>query len=122
MELTNAIYQSGADKEVFSKLVVMLSPIVPHFAEELWQQLGNKESIFKAEWPIHDPNLLVEGNVTLVIQVNGKVRSKIELPSGIDESKLKALVLADEKLKPWLQDKTPKKVIIVPDKLVNIVL
>jgi len=122
MELTNAIYQSGADKEVFSKLVVMLSPIVPHFAEELWQELGNKESIFKAEWPIYDPNLLVEGNVTVVIQVNGKVRSKIELPSGIDESKLKALVLADEKLKPWLQDKTPKKIIIVPDKLVNIVL
>jgi leucyl-tRNA synthetase len=122
MELTNAIYQSGADKEVFSKLVVMLSPIAPHFAEELWQGLGNKESIFKAEWPIYDPNLLVEGNVTVVIQVNGKVRSKIELPSGIDESKLKTLVLADEKLKPWLQDKTPKKIIIVPDKLVNIVL
>ena len=122
MELTNAIYQLGADKEVFSKLVIMLSPIAPHFAEELWQSLGNKESIFKAEWPAHDPNLLVEENVTIVIQINGKVRSKLDVPVGITEDKLKELVLADEKLKPWLKDKPAKKIIIVPDKLVNIVV
>ncbi|MDD5505456.1 MAG: leucine--tRNA ligase, partial [Candidatus Omnitrophica bacterium] len=76
MELTNAIYQAGADKEVFSRLVIMLSPIAPHFCEELWQVLGNKESIFKASWPEYDPKLLIEENVELVIQVNGKVRSK----------------------------------------------
>ncbi|MDD5477401.1 MAG: leucine--tRNA ligase [Candidatus Omnitrophica bacterium] len=122
MELTNIIYQLGADKQVFSSLVIMLSPIVPHFSEELWQILGNKESIFKTSWPKYDPQLLVEENVELVIQVNGKVRSKIEVARGMSEDKLKELVLKDEKLIPWLEGKTPKKFIIVPQKLVNIVI
>jgi len=122
MELTNAIYQTGADKEVFSKLVIMLSPIIPHFAEELWQILGNKQSIFKASWPKYDPELLVEENVELVIQVNGKVRLKIEVMRAITEDKLKELLLADEKLACWLEGKSPKKFIVVPQKLVNIVV
>ena len=122
MELTNDIYQLGADKYVFSKLVVMLSPIVPHFAEELWQILGNKESIFKERWPEYDAGILVEENVELVIQVNGKVRSKIEVPRDISEEKLKELVQKDEKLIIWLDGKTPKKIIIVPQKLINIVI
>jgi len=122
MELTNVIYQHGADKDVFSKLVIMLSPIVPHFAEELWQILGNPESIFKARWPQYDAGLLVEENVELVIQINGKVRSKIEVPRDISEDKLKALVQKDEKLILWLDGKTPKKIIVVPQKLINIVI
>ncbi|MDD5097470.1 MAG: class I tRNA ligase family protein, partial [Candidatus Omnitrophica bacterium] len=122
MELTNVIYQYGADKDVFAKLVIMLSPIAPHFAEELWQILGNKESIFKASWPKYDAQLLVEENVELVIQVNGKVRSKIEVPLDISESSLKELVLKDQKLSAWLGNKPPKKFIVVPRKLVNIVI
>ena len=122
MELTNAIYQLGADKQVFSALVIMLSPIAPHFSEELWGILGNKESIFKAAWPKFDPELLVEKNVELVIQVNGKLRSKIEVPCDISEDKLKELVLKDEKLISWLEGKSPKKIIIVPQKLINIVI
>ena len=122
MELTNAIYQLGADKQVFLSLVIMLSPIVPHFAEELWQILGNKESIFKTAWPKYDPSLLVEENVELVIQVNGKLRSKIEVNRDIPEDKLKELVLRDEKLIPWLEGKPLKKFIVVPQKLVNIVV
>jgi len=122
MELTNVIYQLGEDKQVFSSLVIMLSPIVPHFAEELWRILGNKESIFKNSWPKYDLQLLVEENVELVIQVNGKLRSKIEVPRGISEDKLKELVFRDEKLIPWLEGKTPKKFILVPQKLVNIVV
>ncbi|MHB8154524.1 MAG: leucine--tRNA ligase [Candidatus Omnitrophota bacterium] len=122
MELTNVIYQHGADKGVFSNLVIMLSPIVPHFAEELWQILGNKESIFKTSWPQYDAGLLVEENVELVIQVNGKVRSKIEVPCDISEDNLKELVQKNEKLIPWLDGKTPKKIIIIPQKLVNIVI
>ena len=122
MELTNAIYQSGADIEVFSKLIIMLSPVAPHFSEELWEILGNKESIFKAAWPKYDPKLLVEENVELVIQVNGRVRSKIEVPRDTHEDKLKELVFKDEKLIPWLEGKTPKKFIVVPQKLVNIVI
>lgn len=122
MELTNAIYQMGADKEVFSRLVIMLSPIVPHFCEELWQVLGNKESIFKTSWPKYDPKLLIEENVELVIQVNGKVRSKIQVPRSIPEAELKELVFKDDKLSSWLEGKTPKKFIVVPQKLVNIVI
>lgn len=122
MELTNVIYQSGADRQVFMRLIIMLAPIVPHFAEELWQSLGNKQSIFKAGWPEYDPNFLIEDIVVMVIQVNGKVRSKIEVPAAVSEDKLKELVLSDEKLKPWLQNKPVKNLIIVPQKLVNIVI
>jgi len=121
MELTNAIYQSGADKEVFQQLLIMLSPIVPHFSEELWELLGNKGSIFKAKWPTHNQKLLIEENITLVIQVNSKVRSKIDVPSDTSEDELKNLVLSDEKVKSWLQNKPVKKFIVVPGKLVNIV-
>jgi leucyl-tRNA synthetase len=122
MELTNAIYQFGADKEVFKNLVLMLSPIAPHFCEELWQILGNKESISKSEWPKYDSAMLIEETVTVVIQVNGKVRSKIDVPADITEAKLKEFVLADEKLKPWLQGKPIKNFIVVPKKLINLVL
>ena len=72
MELTNAVYLSGADKEVFSKLLILLSPIVPHFSEELWQIMGNKESIFKASWPEFNEKFIIEENVQMVIQVNGE--------------------------------------------------
>jgi len=122
MELVNAIYQSAADREVFSKLVIMLSPFVPHFAEELWQKLGNRQSILSARWPEYDPALLVEEKVTMVIQVNGKVRAKVEVPTDISEEKLKEIVLAEEKLKPWLQNKPVKKFILVPRKLINLVV
>jgi leucyl-tRNA synthetase len=122
MELTNAIYQTGADKETFSRLIIMLSPIVPHFCEELWKTLGNKESIFKSSWPEADPRMLVEDSVTIVIQVNGKVRSKIAVAADIAEARLKEIVLADQGLVPWIQGKPVKKFIIVPQKLVNIVV
>jgi leucyl-tRNA synthetase len=122
MELVNNIYQSGADKGVFSKLVIMLSPIAPHFCEELWQTLGNKDPVFRAQWPEYDPAMLVEDTITLVVQVNGKVRSKIEVAADISEEELKKTVLSDEKLKPWIQGKSVKRFIVVPKKLANIVL
>ena len=122
MELVNAIYQSGVNKEVFLNLTLLLSPIAPHFCEEVWQRLGNKESIIKAKWPKYDPRMLIEETVTMVIQVNGKVRAKIEAPADISEDKLKELVLAEEKLKPWIQGKPLKNFILVPQKLVNIVV
>ena len=121
MELTNVIYQLGADQEVFSRLVKMLSPITPHLAEELWQILGHRESITRAPWPNYDPQLLVEETVTIVIQVNGKLRAKIDVPAEIGEDKLKSLVLSDPKLAPWLQDKPIRNFIYIPRKLVNIV-
>ncbi|MCX5704855.1 MAG: leucine--tRNA ligase [Candidatus Omnitrophica bacterium] len=122
MELTNAIYQSGADKEVFANLVLMISPIAPHFAEELWQILGNKESICKAKWPEFDPKMLVEDVITIVVQVNGKLRTKLDVPADIAQDKLKELVLSEERLKPWIEGKSIRNFVIVPKKLVNIVV
>ena len=124
MELVNEIYQDlNADiAEAVKTAVILLSPFTPHLAEEMWQKLGNKESILKTPWPKYDEKFLKEEIITLVIQVNGKLRSKIEVPVDIAEDKLKELVLADEKLKPWIQGKPIKNFILVPQKLVNIVV
>jgi len=122
MELTNAMYQFGADRDCFSKLIIMLSPIAPHFCEELWHLLGNSESIFKAGWPEFDPALLAEEKVTIVIQVNGKVRSKIEVVCDITDAALRETVLSDDKIKPWIEGKPVRNFIVVPRKLVNIVV
>ncbi|MBU1125634.1 MAG: leucine--tRNA ligase [Candidatus Omnitrophica bacterium] len=122
MELTNAIYQSGADKEVFKNLVLLLGPIVPHFCEELWQMMGGRGSITKVAWPKYDPQYLIESTVTMVVQVNGRVRARREFPADITEEDLKSHVLSDEKLSPWIQNKPIRQFIVVPQKLVNIVV
>jgi leucyl-tRNA synthetase len=122
MELTNAAYQFGADREVFSCLVRMLAPIAPHFSEELWEFLGNRESVFRAPWPGYDPAFLLDETSTIVVQVNGKVRLRLDVPSAMPEEKLKELVLANERLQPWLQGRPPRNIFIVPGKLINIVV
>ena len=122
MELVNAIYQSGADKEVFSQLVVLISPIAPHFSEELWQSLGHSESITRAEWPRADESLLTEENITVVIQVNGKHRGTIVVSKDLAEEELKQRCLNEPGIKKWIEDKSAKKIIVVPGKLVNIVV
>ena len=124
MELVNEIYQNlDTDiSEAVKTVVILLSPFVPHLAEEMWQRLGNKESVFKTEWPKYEARFLQEEIITIVIQVNGKLRSKVEVPPNINEDKLKELLLSDEKLKPWIKDKPIKNFIIVPQKLVNIVV
>ncbi len=111
-----------AISEAIKTVVLLLSPFVPHIAEEMWQILGNRESILKTKWPAYDYELIKEEAVTYVVQVNGKVRSKIELPADIEEEKLKDAVLNDEKVKSWISGKSIKKFIIVPQKLVNIVI
>jgi len=124
MELVNEIYQNlDTDiTEAVKAAVLLVSPFVPHLAEEMWQKLGNKGSILKAPWPKYEEKFLEEEVITMVIQVNGKLRSKVEVPVDIKEDKLKELVLADEKLKSWIKDKPIKNFIIVPKKLVNIVI
>ncbi|MFA5319675.1 MAG: leucine--tRNA ligase [Candidatus Omnitrophota bacterium] len=122
MEFVNAVYQSGADKEVYSVLLRLLAPFVPHFCEQLWQEIGNKEGIFLSDWPRYEPEMLKESSLTIVVQVNSKVRSKLRVPADITEAELKRLAQADEHLEPWLAGKTVKKVVIVPGKLVNIVI
>ncbi|MCM8779718.1 MAG: leucine--tRNA ligase, partial [Candidatus Omnitrophica bacterium] len=124
MELVNMIYQNiDADiEEAVKAVIILLSPISPHLAEEMWSMLGNKESVIKTAWPKFDPALIQEEKITWAIQVNGKVRSSIETPLDIDDEKLKELVLCDEKTKTWMNNQPAKKFIIVPKKLINIVV
>jgi len=129
MELVNEIYleidKSVASEDVKKAIettVVLLSPFVPHIAEELWEKLGKKAGIFKTKWPEYDPKFIKSESVTLPIQINGKLRSKIEVSIGIDENELKKKVLEDEKVKRWASEDKIKKFIIIPNKLVNIVV
>ncbi|MDO8525208.1 MAG: leucine--tRNA ligase [Candidatus Omnitrophota bacterium] len=116
---------AGSDdilKEAVEKIVILLSPFVPHIAEEMWRSLGKEDSIFKDKWPIYDKNAIIEKVLTIPIQINGKLRSKIEVPSEIDDAVLKERVMTDPKVKAWVGDKGVKDLIIIPKKLVNIVL
>ncbi|MCX5657459.1 MAG: leucine--tRNA ligase [Candidatus Omnitrophica bacterium] len=128
MELVNTVYSQQLIvrreeiKEATEAVVRLLAPFVPHIAEEMWEKLGYKNSIFMGPWPKYDPKVLVQDIVTMIIQVNGKMRSKIEVSADVSEEELKQLVLADEKVKKWLANNPVKNFIIVPGKLVNIVV
>ncbi|MEW6171185.1 MAG: leucine--tRNA ligase [Candidatus Omnitrophota bacterium] len=124
MELVNEIYQN-LDADITEPLRVtiqLLSPFVPHFSEEAWQYLGNKESILKTPWPKYKQGFLEEKIVTLIIQINGKLRSKIDVELNLDEQALKKIVLDNPTIKKWLGDQPLKKFISIPNKLVNIVI
>nr|WP_289039198.1 leucine--tRNA ligase [uncultured Allobacillus sp.] len=101
--------------------VKMLSPIAPHLGEELWSLLGHEDSITYATWPEYDESKLTEDTVEIVLQVMGKVRSKVSVPVDATKEELEEIALADEKIKEWIEGKTVRKVIAVPGKLVNIV-
>ncbi len=124
MELVNEIYQNlNTDiSEAVKTVILLVSPFVPHLAEEMWQRLGNKESVLRAEWPKYEERFLEEEVITMVIQINGKLRSKVEVPADISEERLKGFVLAEEKIKSWIKNQPIKNFIIVPKKLVNIVI
>jgi leucyl-tRNA synthetase len=100
----------------------LLSPFAPHISEELWQQLGHKESIFREKWPAFDAKLIKQKTITLIIQVNGKVRDKIEVEADIEEEKAKEIALSSEKIKKWTENKKIKKAIFVSGKLLNFVV
>jgi len=122
MILVNKIQESGCSKDLLSKFAILLSPFGPHLAEELWESLGNKESILKQKWPQFDKKLIQEQAWQLIIQINGKVRDKIEVKQGITEKEVKQLALSSDKIKKWLDNKKPKKVIYIPNRLVNLVI
>ncbi|MBI4974801.1 MAG: class I tRNA ligase family protein [Candidatus Omnitrophica bacterium] len=133
MELVNEMYDVMAKpnvtnpisgdilKEAVTAVIVLLSPFVPHLAEELWQALGKRSSIFKSEWPSYDKSAILEKVVTVVIQINGKLRSRIDVPFDMNEDELKRSVLGDAKVKDLIRDKAIRDFIVVPKKLVNIV-
>jgi leucyl-tRNA synthetase len=109
-------------REVIERFLVLLAPFAPHLSEELWHQLGHKTSVHKQKWPKWNPRLIEEEKITLVIQVNGKIRDKIEVRADISEREVKELALSQEKIKKWIGGKEIKKVIFVPQRLINIVV
>jgi len=124
MELVNEIYKldDKVDKKAIETVVILLAPFVPHVAEEMWERLGNKKSVFEAEWPGYDEAALAQDRITMPVQINGRVRSKIEVASGAGDEDIKRIVLKDPLVNKWTQGKPPKKIIIVKGRLVNLVV
>jgi len=107
---------------ILKKLTIILSPFAPHITEELWNAMGNKESITEADFPKYEEKYLVENTKTYPISFNGKVRFTIDLPITASKNEIEKTVMEMDKTKKWLDNKTPKKIIIVPNKIVNIVI
>ncbi|WP_027192336.1 leucine--tRNA ligase [Fundidesulfovibrio putealis] len=130
MEMLNFLYANvdalkqespQAVSSAVNALITVLSPMAPHICEELWEMLGHKKLLADQPWPMHDPAALVTDTVTVVVQVCGKLRGKIEVAADADEESVKAAALAEENAVKHLSGKTVRKVIYVPGKLVNIV-
>lgn len=123
MELVNAMgKEDSLAKEHFEMLLKMLAPYSPHIAEELWHAQGNDSFVSIEAWPQYDESKLVEDMITLVVQVNGKVRANLQVPADIDEERAKQQALADSNVVKWLDGKEAKKVIYVKGKLVSVVM
>jgi leucyl-tRNA synthetase len=108
-------------QEAAEVLSLLIAPFCPHLGEELWEALGNKDSVFLQKWPIYDPKMLEKSELTIVVQVNGRVRARIQVPTDISEEQLKQLALHHERVKAYIA-KGFKRVVVVPGKLVNVVV
>jgi leucyl-tRNA synthetase len=127
MKLSNALAEAGIpDSPVYAEgirtLVLLLAPFAPHIAEELWQALGGTDSVHRQSWLSYDPAALVADTVTIVVQVNGKLRGSFEAPADVTPEEQERLALQSEAAQKYLQGATPKKVVVVPKKLVNVVV
>lgn len=132
MELVNGLYeyrsrpvaeQCGEQVEqALRTLILLLAPFAPHLAEELWEAMGEEESVHRQAWPVYDPAKLVEEEVTIVVQINGKLRDRVVVPAGASQEEMEKAALSAERVRTFLDGKTPRKVIVVPGKLVNIVV
>jgi leucyl-tRNA synthetase len=130
MEMTNAMTHTRDDgpvdteawREAVEALLLMLAPLAPHITEELWERSGRPYSVHRQSWPNWDEQMAREALVTLVVQVNGKVRDRIEVPADIDEARAKELPQASPLVQRYIEGKEIKRVIYVPGKLVNIVV
>ncbi|WP_066966181.1 leucine--tRNA ligase [Microbulbifer sp. Q7] len=111
----------AVEREALQAAVMLLAPVTPHISHELWKALGNSGELVDAPWPKVDEKALVRSSITLVVQVNGKLRAKLEVPADTDKETLEKMALADENVLKFTEGKTVRKVIVVPGKLVNIV-
>ncbi len=112
----------GAPRSVYETLIKLISPFAPHIAEEMWSRLGHQGSIQFAGWPAFDKTRMIDETVTLILQVNGKLRDKLDVPRGLSREGLEAFAMKSEKLLKHVAGGQIKKVIVVPDKLVNVVV
>jgi leucyl-tRNA synthetase len=123
IEYTNHLTKEGVSaRAAVEPLVLMVAPLAPHLAEELWRRLGHETSLAHGPFPVADERYLVDDTVELPVQVNGKVRGKITVAADADKAALEAAARADEKVLAFLAGATPKKVIVVPGRLVNLVV
>ena len=130
MELLNELGRFDDDsdqgravmREAIAAVVLMLSPIVPHISQALWRQLGHETIVADQSWPVYDESALERDSIELVVQVNGKLRSKIHVPVDADNDAIENIALNDERIQINIKDKTVRKVIVVPGRLVNLVV
>ena len=124
MILVNSFYEKSQEisREQLKNLLIILSPFAPHLAEELWQTLKFKGLCSQQSWPKVNEKLIKEERVLLIVQINGKVRDKIEINAGLDQNQAEGIVLQSEKIKALIGQNEVKKIIFVPNKLINIVI
>ena len=131
MEMVNGLYKikesHGIDTSdewrfALESLIQILAPFAPHITEELWREMGHDDTVHVGHWPKWDEKYLKSDTITIIVQVNGKLRAKLELPSDMDKQGVEAAALADENVQKFTNNKPPKKMVYVPGKLVNIVI
>ena len=130
MELVNEMYRYkelddvnlGLLKDATEKLVLMLAPFIPHACEEMWEHLGHEDLVYRAQWPTYDESAMVQDTVEIVVQLNGKVKERVDAPTGLDKDAFAEAVMKEDKVKALLEGKQIIKVIAVPGKLLNVVV
>ncbi len=132
MELVNTMYGIDSAKKSYEavrvmrfameSVILLLSPIVPHLTEELWGALGHKSSVFLESWPSYREDALLRDSLEIVVQVNGKLRSRFSVSTDADDAAIKEMALSDERASKFINNKPIKRVIVVKKKLVNIVV
>ena len=114
--------QKCSNKEVLSQLLILLAPFAPHITEELWHAIGNNDTICDAKWPVHNEEYLKEDKVTYAVSFNGKARYNIEVAADTAREEVEKLALEHESATKWIDGKTIREIIVVPNKIVNIVV
>jgi len=121
-EADSAPHLAAAMREAIRAVVILLSPFVPHLCEELWEELGEKPGMVRVSWPEYDPALLEQDEILIVVQVNGKKRGEVTVPTDASEETIKAAGQSNPNVQKFIEGKTIRKMVLVPGKLLNIVV
>jgi leucyl-tRNA synthetase len=123
IEYTNYLTKEGVNsRAAIEPLVLMVAPLAPHLAEELWQRLGHERLLVETAWPEADPAWTTADSVVVAVQVNGKRRAELELPLGCPREEAESRALADAAVRRAMAGKPPRRVVVVPDRIVNVVV